>query len=103
MTPQLPTSTTSAIDEARQSTAQLPLQLPEDNALAGRTVVMSGGSRGIGLEIALAAARLDANVAMLAKTDKPDPRIPGTIHTAAEQVRQAGGGAGAARGGGRAQ
>ncbi|HXH36351.1 MAG TPA: NAD(P)-dependent oxidoreductase [Plantibacter sp.] len=59
--------------------------------LAGKTVLMSGGSRGIGLAIALRAARDGANVAILAKTDTPDPRLEGTIHTAAEAIRAAGG------------
>ena len=61
--------------------------------LAGKTILMSGGSRGIGLAIALRAAADGANVALLAKTDTPDPRLPGTIHTAAEQIRAAGGNA----------
>jgi citronellol/citronellal dehydrogenase len=52
---------------------------------------MSGGSRGIGLAIAVACARKGANVAMLAKTDQPHPKLPGTIHTAAAEVEQAGG------------
>lgn len=60
-------------------------------SLAGRTMVMSGGSRGIGLAIALAAARRGANVALLAKTAAPDPRLPGTIHTAARAIEDAGG------------
>ncbi|MGW5318946.1 SDR family oxidoreductase [Nocardia thailandica] len=59
--------------------------------LAGRTMIMSGGSRGIGLAIAVAAARRGANVALLAKTDVPDPRLPGTIHTAAAEIEAAGG------------
>lgn len=59
--------------------------------LAGRTVLMSGGSRGIGLAIALRAARDGANIALLAKTDAPDPRLPGTVHTAAEDIEAAGG------------
>lgn len=59
--------------------------------LAGKTILMSGGSRGIGLAIALRAARDGANVALLAKTDTPHPRLEGTIHTAAEQIREAGG------------
>ena len=59
--------------------------------LAGKTILMSGGSRGIGLAIALRAARDGANVALLAKTDTPHPRLEGTIHTAAEQIRAAGG------------
>ena len=64
-----------------------------DRTLAGRTILMSGGSRGIGLAIAVAAARQGANVALLAKTDLPDPRLPGTIHTAAAEIEQAGGAA----------
>jgi NAD(P)-dependent dehydrogenase (short-subunit alcohol dehydrogenase family) len=60
-------------------------------ALTGRTVLMSGGSRGIGLAIGVAAARRGANVVLLAKTDKPDPRLPGTIHTAAAEIEAAGG------------
>jgi citronellol/citronellal dehydrogenase len=63
----------------------------EGGSLAGRTILMSGGSRGIGLAIALRAARDGANIAMIAKTDKPDPRLPGTIHTAAEEIERAGG------------
>ncbi len=52
---------------------------------------MSGGSRGIGLAILLAAAREGANAVLLAKTDTPDPRLPGTVHTAVEEIRAAGG------------
>ncbi|KQR26444.1 short-chain dehydrogenase [Microbacterium sp. Leaf151] len=52
---------------------------------------MSGGSRGIGLAIALRAARDGANVALLAKTDTPHPKLEGTVHTAAEAIRAAGG------------
>lgn len=59
--------------------------------LAGKTILISGGSRGIGLAIALRAAADGANIALLAKTDVPDPRLPGTIHTAAEEIRAAGG------------
>src|ERR1700733_11735704 len=59
--------------------------------LAGKTVFISGASRGIGLAIALRAARDGANIAIAAKTTTPHPKLPGTIHTAAEQVRQAGG------------
>ena len=59
--------------------------------LGGKTILMSGGSRGIGLAIAVRAARDGANVALLAKTDTPDPRLPGTIHTAAEEIEAAGG------------
>lgn len=60
-------------------------------SLAGQTMIMSGGSRGIGLAIGIAAGSLGANVVLLAKTDKPDPRLPGTIHTAAAEIEQAGG------------
>jgi citronellol/citronellal dehydrogenase len=59
--------------------------------LAGRTILMSGGSRGIGLAIAIRAARDGANVAILAKTDQPHPKLPGTIHTAAAGIEAAGG------------
>ncbi len=59
--------------------------------LAGRTVVMSGGSRGIGLAIAVRAARDGANVVLLAKTDDPHPRLEGTVHTAARAIEEAGG------------
>lgn len=62
-----------------------------DNLLAERTVVISGGSRGIGLAIGVAAAKQGANVVLLAKTDTPHPRLPGTVHTAAADVEAAGG------------
>jgi citronellol/citronellal dehydrogenase len=61
------------------------------NHLRGKTLFISGASRGIGLAIALRAARDGANVAIAAKTDEPHPRLPGTIHTAAAQVEAAGG------------
>ena len=60
-------------------------------SLRERTILVSGGSRGIGLAIALRAARDGANLVLAAKTDQPHPVLPGTIHTAAEQVRAAGG------------
>ncbi|HKR99411.1 MAG TPA: NAD(P)-dependent oxidoreductase [Candidatus Dormibacteraeota bacterium] len=59
--------------------------------LNGRTIFMSGGSRGIGLAIALRAARDGANVAIIAKTTEPHPKLEGTIYTAAEQIEDAGG------------
>jgi citronellol/citronellal dehydrogenase len=68
--------------------------MPPESATAslrGRTILMSGGSRGIGLAIALRAARDGANVALLAKTAEPHPRLEGTVYTAAEQITQAGG------------
>ena len=60
-------------------------------SLAGRTILMSGGSRGIGLAIALRAARDGANIVLLAKTGEPHPTLEGTVFTAAEQLREAGG------------
>lgn len=62
-------------------------------SLAGKTILMSGGSRGIGLAIALRAAADGANIALIAKTDSPHPKLEGTIHTAAEEIRAAGGNA----------
>jgi len=59
--------------------------------LYGKTILISGGSRGIGLAIALRAARDGANIAIAAKTDSPHPTLPGTIHTAAAQIEAAGG------------
>ena len=59
--------------------------------LSDRTLFMTGGSRGIGLAIALRAARDGANVALLAKTAEPHPKLPGTIYTAAEEIEEAGG------------
>ena len=59
--------------------------------LAGKTLFISGGSRGIGLAIALRAARDGANVAIAAKTTTVNPKLPGTIHTAAAEIEQAGG------------
>jgi citronellol/citronellal dehydrogenase len=60
-------------------------------SLAGKTVFISGGSRGIGLAIALAAAREGANVAIGAKTTEAHPKLHGTIYTAAEEIEKAGG------------
>lgn len=59
--------------------------------LKSRTILMSGGSRGIGLAIALRAAADGANIALIAKTDTPHPALPGTIHTAAAEIERAGG------------
>ena len=57
----------------------------------GRRVFISGGSRGIGLAIARKLAEGGAKIALIAKTDEPDPRLPGTIHTAAAEIEEAGG------------
>ena len=59
--------------------------------LSGKTLFITGASRGIGLAIALRAARDGANVAIAAKSDVPNPKLPGTIHTAAQAVEEAGG------------
>ncbi len=60
-------------------------------SLAGKTLFITGASRGIGLAIALRAARDGANIAIAAKTAVPHPKLPGTIYSAAEAVEQAGG------------
>jgi citronellol/citronellal dehydrogenase len=60
-------------------------------SLAGKTLFVTGASRGIGLAIALRAARDGANIAIAAKTDAPHPKLPGTIHTAAAEIEAAGG------------
>ena len=56
-----------------------------------KTVIMSGGSRGVGLEIAKALGKDGANIAILAKTTEPHPTLPGTIFTAAEEIEKVGG------------
>jgi citronellol/citronellal dehydrogenase len=61
------------------------------NTLTDKTLFITGASRGIGLAIALRAARDGARIAIAAKTSTPHPKLPGTIHTAAEQIIKAGG------------
>jgi len=61
------------------------------DTLRGKTLFITGGSRGIGLAIALRAAADGANVAIAAKTAAPNPKLPGTIHTAAREIEAAGG------------
>ncbi len=60
-------------------------------SLAGKRIFVTGGSRGIGLAIAMRAARDGASIAIAAKTADPNPKLPGTIFTAAEDIRTAGG------------
>jgi citronellol/citronellal dehydrogenase len=60
-------------------------------SLAGKTLFITGASRGIGLAIALRAARDGANIAVAAKTTEPHPKLAGTIYTAAEEIERAGG------------
>ena len=59
--------------------------------LKGKTLFITGASRGIGLAIALRAARDGANIAIAAKTAEPNPKLPGTIHSAAKEIEAAGG------------
>jgi citronellol/citronellal dehydrogenase len=59
--------------------------------LTGKTLFVTGASRGIGLAVALRAARDGANIVIVAKTETPHPKLPGTIHTAAAEVEAAGG------------
>jgi citronellol/citronellal dehydrogenase len=61
------------------------------NSLSGKTLFITGASRGIGLAIAMRAARDGANVVVAAKSSVPNPKLPGTIHTAAEAIEAAGG------------
>src|SRR5436853_6047241 len=60
-------------------------------SLKGKTIFITGASRGIGLAIGLRAARDGANVAIAAKTAEPHKHLPGTIYTAAEEIEKAGG------------
>src|SRR5918995_410440 len=60
-------------------------------SLAGKTLFITGASRGIGLAIALKAAGGGANIAIAAKTTEPHPKLPGTIYTAAQAIEEAGG------------
>src|SRR6201990_644365 len=67
----------------RRTGASMPLK--------GKTLFITGASRGIGLAIALRAARDGANIVIAAKTNTPHPKLPGTIHTAAAEIEAAGG------------
>ena len=60
-------------------------------SLKGKTLFISGASRGVGLAIAIRAARDGANVALIAKTGEPHPTLEGTVYTAAGQIEEAGG------------
>lgn len=68
-----------------------PYAPAKDRSLKGKTLFITGGSRGIGLAIAKRAAADGANVAIAAKTSEPHPKLPGTIHTAAAEIEDAGG------------
>jgi NAD(P)-dependent dehydrogenase (short-subunit alcohol dehydrogenase family) len=77
----------------------MPESAVPEPALAGRTIVMSGGSRGIGLAILIEAAKNGANAVILAKTDQPHPKLPGTVHTAVAEIEEAAAKAGVSAGG----
>lgn len=83
------TSSNDASGAAPQSQQPVPYQAA--GSLQGRTLLISGGSRGIGLAIALRAARDGANIVLMAKTGQPHARLEGTVYTAAEQIEAAGG------------
>ncbi|HET9877578.1 MAG TPA: NAD(P)-dependent oxidoreductase [Mycobacterium sp.] len=65
--------------------------MPSSGSLSGKTMFISGASRGIGLAIATRAARDGANIALIAKTAEPHPKLPGTVYTAAAEIEDAGG------------
>ena len=62
-------------------------------SLKGKTLFITGASRGIGKAIALRAAREGANISVIAKTKEPHPKLPGTVYTAVEDIKNAGGNA----------
>jgi hypothetical protein len=72
-------------------TSQALSKAPVMSTLKGKTLFITGASRGIGLAIALRAAQDGANIAVVAKTVDPHPRLPGTIHTAVSEIEKAGG------------
>ena len=67
------------------------MTMTTERTLAGKTLFITGASRGIGKAIGLRAAADGANVVIAAKTAEPHPKLPGTIHTAAEEMEAAGG------------
>src|SRR2546421_2518115 len=70
---------------------RLAMSDSNSDGLAGKTLFITGASRGIGLAIALRAARDGANIAIAAKTTEPHAKLAGTIHSAAEEIERAGG------------
>jgi citronellol/citronellal dehydrogenase len=65
--------------------------MSSEHSLQGKTLFVTGASRGSGLAIALRAARDGANIVLVAKTTEPNPKLPGTLYSAAEQIEAAGG------------
>lgn len=68
-----------------------PYNMPKFGNLKGKTIFITGASRGIGLAIAKRAAKDGANIAIAAKTTDPHPKLPGTIYTAADEIKALGG------------
>ena len=69
----------------------MTLDTSAERTLEGKTLLVTGASRGIGKAIALRAARDGANIAVCAKTTEPDPRLPGTVYSAVDEINRAGG------------
>ena len=69
----------------------IPMQSTPDRTLKGKTLFVTGASRGIGLAIATRAARGGANIVLVAKTTVPNPKLPGTLYSAATEIEAAGG------------
>ena len=92
----IPAGTTEAHGAANRFAAVVLAGMSKESKsrdLSGKTMVISGGSRGIGLAIALKAAADGANIALLAKTAEPHPKLEGTVYTAAQEIEDAGGAA----------
>lgn len=81
--------TNQCIKFAFQISIYFSLALHSDRKLAGRTIFITGASRGIGKAIALKAARDGANIVVAAKTAQPHPKLPGTIYSTAEESEYA--------------
>lgn len=75
----------------RLNLLSIQIAKPTEKPFKGKTIVVTGGSRGIGLAIAKACAKDGANVAILAKTVSENPKLPGTIYSAAKEIENLGG------------
>jgi citronellol/citronellal dehydrogenase len=85
------TSSNGASSASTEGQTQRTTPYVATASLKGKTILMSGGSRGIGLAIATRAARDGANIVLMAKTGDPHPKLEGTVFTAAQQLTEAGG------------